>query len=918
MIIPVLLILASGGFAPPTDLACEQLRNPVGIDSVQPRLSWIVPGNGRGEAQTAYQVLVATSEKLLDSDKGDLWDSGKVASDQSVLVRYEGKPLKSEMGCHWKVRVWTKNGGQSQWSKTAFWSMGLLNPTDWKGKWIANRVKLDDDETLPLNIRGRGADAASHIMQKMPGPLLRKTFEANKPIKRATLYISGLGFCELHVNGKKMGDSVLTPTYTKYDRRVPYTTHDVTNLIKQGPNAIGVMLGNGWFNCFTRDSWDFDHAPWRTTPRMLLQMRLEYADGSSGLVVSDESWKTALSPITFDGIRNGEEYDARLEQRGWDTAEFVEHSEGSSELPGWKPVEIVDGPKGKLVAETSPPVKVVEIIKPVKVTEPKPGVFLFDMGCNMAGWVELKVAGPAGTQVTMRFDEQLHEDGTLHQTNAGHLATGEFQTDKYTLKGVGLESWEPRFVYHGFQYVQVEGFPGKPTLNSLVGKVTHTAFERAGSFECSNDLLNKIHRATLRSYVGNFVGFPTDCPHREKNGWTGDAQLATEVGLLNFKSETNYARWMNDFADCQLDDGNLPGIVPTGGWGYEWGNGPAWDSAYFIIPWYLYLYRGDSSVLKAHYDGYKKYLDFLASKANGNIVEIGLGDWCPPQGGPGGHATPVALTSTAYYYVDVNIAAHTAELLGKTEEAKKYHALAADISRAFMARFYNPETGKFTGDEQCGMAAAIYQGLLPDAQKPKVLQALISEMQKRDGHIWAGILGTKYAIHALTDNGRADLIYAAATKRDFPSWGHWIERGSTTLWEMWDGGGSRNHIMFGDIDAWFYSALAGINLDPARPGYKHIIIKPQIVGDLKWAKAQHDSPYGEIGSSWKKDAGKLALTIDIPANTTATVYVPCKSAEAVTESGKPAAKSAGVKYVGVKEGCAVYEVGSGRYEFVTK
>lgn len=915
MILPVLFLMTiSAASSAPINLTCDHARNPAGIDNPQPRLSWIIPNTNRGEAQTAYQIVVSSSEDALKSDTGNLWDSGKVASDQSTLIRYAGKPLTSEMRCYWKVRVWT-NLGQSQWSAPAEWSMGLLSESDWKGKWVANRPKLDDDETLPLNKRGRGADAASHVLQKTPGPLLRKTFVAAKSIKRATAYICGLGFYEMRINGAKVGDCVLEPSYTKYDKRALYVTHDVTPMLKQGLNAIGVMLGNGWFNCHTRDSWDFDHAPWRDTPRMLMQLNIEYSDGTSQLVVSDESWRTAFSPITFDGVRNGEEYDARLEQRGWDTAEFVEHFEGDAELPGWKPVEIVDGPKGRLVAEVAPPVKVMETIKPVKVTEPKPGVFVFDMGVNMAGWCELKVAGPVGTKVTLRYDERLHEDGTLHQSNASHLASGEFQTDKYTLRGVGLESWEPRFTYHGFQYVQVEGFPGKPTLNSLLGKVVHSSFDKAGDFECSNELLNKIQRNTVRSYISNFVSYPMDCPHREKNGWTGDAQLASETGLYNFNTTANYERWMHDFADCQRGDGNLPGIVPTGGWGFDWGNGPAWDSAYFLIPYYIYLYSGDASVLQAHYEGYKRYLDFLASKSPDHIVTLGLGDWCPPQGGPGGHATPAALTSTAYYYVDVKIAAKVAGMLGKGEDARKYNALADQIQKAFMARFYDPATGRFEGNEQCGMATAIYQGLLPESEKRKVMGALVEEIGNRDGHIWAGILGTKYLINALTNNGRADLVYTAATKRDFPSWGHWIEQGATTLWEMWNGDGSRNHIMFGDIGAWFYRALAGINPDPDKPGFKHIIIRPQMLGDLKWAKGLHLSPYGMIRSSWKRSGSGFELSLDIPTNSTATVYVPAVSEGAIVESGKPAAKSDGVKFIGIKEGCAVFEVKSGHYEF---
>lgn len=893
----------------PANLSCEYLRDPLGIDVAKPRLSWTFSSDRRGEVQTAYQVLVASSEELLTADRGDLWDSGKVESDQSALVEYAGKPLKSEARCYWKVRIWTRESKPSGWSKGAFWTMGLLDKSDWKGDWIAYRAKLEPDETAPTSVQ-HDADSPSRVMQKVASPLLRKEFTTSKPIKRATAYICGLGFHELHINGEKVGDSVLEPAFTRYDKRALYVTRDVTRLIHRGPNAIGVMLGNGWYNCHSRDSWDFDRAQWRNTPRMLFQMKIEYADGSSEVIASDGSWKTTTGPIVFDCIRNGEHYDARLEKLGWDSANYSDAD--------WKPVVLVDGPGGKLVAEKIPPAKVIETLKPVKVTEPKPGVFVFDMGRNIAGWCRLKVAGPVGTTVTIRYDERLNADGTLNQANAGHIRTGEFQTDKYTLNGAGTETWEPRFVYHGFQYAQVEGFPGKPTLDSLDLRIVHASFDQVGDFECSNELLNTIHKLTQRSYVSNFVSYPTDCPHREKNGWTGDAQLASETGLYNFDTAANYTRWIDDFDDCQLDDGNLPGIVPTGTWGYAWGNGPAWDSAYMLIPSYVHLYGGDTRLLKAHYAGFKRYVDFVTNRSPEHIADFGLGDWCPPEGGPGGHKTPAALTSTAYYYVDTKIVSQVAGMLGKTEDQRKYAELAEQIRKAFIAKFYNPETGTFTGEEQCGMAAALYQGLVPDGQKDKIMAALVAEVEKRKDHVWAGILGTKYLLHALTNNGRADLAYAVATKKDWPSWGYWIEQGATSLWEDWDGGASRNHIMFGDIDAWMYEALAGINPDPADPGFKHIIIRPNPVGDLKWAKAHHRTMYGMIKSSWKLDGGKFALDIEIPANTTASVYVPAALANDVTEGGKPAAQAEGVKFVRIEGDRAVFEVGSGVYAFEAK
>lgn len=899
----VLYIIALGSVTvSPASLSCEYLHNPLGIDVAKPRLSWTILSDRRGEVQTAYQVLVASSEELLKADKGDLWDSGKVESDQSAFVEYAGKVLKSEARCFWKVRTWDRDGKPSGWSEIASWTMGLLKPSDWKGKWIADRAKLEPEETAALDVH-RDADTPSRIMQHSPSPLLRREFRASKPIKRATAYICGLGFHELRINGEKVGDRVLEPAYTRYDKRDLYVTHDMTEHLREGANAVGVMLGNGWFNCHSRDSWDFDRAPWRNTPRMLFQMRIEYADGSSEVIASDGAWKTTGGPIVYDGIRNGESYDARLEKQGWDTPGYSDAD--------WRQAEVVDGPGGKLVAQKTAPAKVIETAKPVKITEPKPGVFVFDMGRNISGWCRLKVAGPIGTKITIRYDERLHADGTLNQMNAEHIRTGEFQTDTYTTKGVGAEVWEPRFVYHGFQYAQVEGFPGKPKLDSLELRIVHASFDKIGDFACSNDLLNTIHKLTQRSYVSNFVQYPTDCPHREKNGWTGDAQLAAETGLYNFDAAANYTRWIDDFDDCQQENGNLPGIVPTGGWGYAWGNGPAWDSAYMLIPWYVYLHRGDSRLLGAHYEGFKRYVDYVTSRSPEHIADFGLGDWCPPEGGPDAHVTPSALTSTAYYYVDAKLVSTVAGMLGKTDDERKYADLAREIRKAFTERFYDPETGSYAGGEECGMAAALYQGLVDDGEKDKVMAALAAEIAKHDGHVWAGILGTKYVLHALTDNGRVDLAYAMAAKKDWPSWGNWIEKGATSLWEDWNGGASRNHIMFGDIDAWFYEALAGINPDPAKPGFKHIIVRPNVVGDLKWAKAHTRTVYGVVSSSWKLDGGKFRLAIEIPANTTATVYVPAKSAGSVT-------KPVGATFARMEDDRAVFEVGSGRYEFVAE
>ena len=527
---------------------------------------------------------------------------------------------------------------------------------------------------------GRGCRQAfgQSLAQKAPSPLLRRAFEINKPLVRATAFVCGLGYYELHVNGSKIGDRVLDPKFTRYDKRVLYATYDVTGQLLQGKNAVGVMLGNGFYNQHAADVWNFQRSPWRGEPAMLFQLRLDYADGTSETIASDATWRASTGPLVHDGIRNGEEYDARLELSGWDTAAFDDR--------GWAEPQIVAGPKGVLRAEMSPPIRVMKTITPVGMSEPRPGVFVFDMGQAFAGWAQLKVSGPAGTKITLRYGERVQPDGSLdRKTIDTFVKQGPFQTDSYTLKGQGEEVWEPRFTYHGFRWVEVTGLPGKPTLDTVRGRVVHTSFTPAGSFECSNELLNKIQQMTLWSYRSNFVGIPTDCPHREKNGWTGDAHLAAEQAMYNFHNVAGYEAWMNDFHDEQRDSGELPGIVPTSGWGYQWGNGPAWDSAYVLIPWYLYQYRGDTRVLAEHYDRLWRYVDYLTSRSKDHIVDIGLGDWLPAK-----TVTPVPVTSTGYYYVDAIIVSKIARLLGKDADAKTYAELAGKIREAFRRSFAGP------------------------------------------------------------------------------------------------------------------------------------------------------------------------------------------------------------------------------------
>jgi alpha-L-rhamnosidase len=888
LIVACALFLISPAFAvmKPVDLKCEYLVNPLGIDALPPRLSWQLESEERNQRQTAYQIHVSSTEENLRSDRGDLWDSGKVASSEQLHIEYAGKPLRSGQCCYWKVRVWDQDGKRSNYSPSAFWEMGLLTPQEWHGKWI-----------------GRTSDKAYQ-----PAPLFRRTFAVNGKIRRARIYLCGLGYHELSLNGKKVGDHALDPGYTRYDRRILYMTHDVTALLKEGQNAVGVMLGTGWFNVHTKAVWQFHQAPWRAAPRLLMEMRIEYADGREERVVSDERWKTSTGPILFDSIYGGETYDARLEKPGWDTPRYSDAD--------WQAAMVVEAPKGRLAAQAMPPIQIVQTLEPVKVTAPKPGTQVFDIGQNMAGHARLHVRGPAGTRLILRYGERLHPDGTLDPSHiAQHMLKTDppqrFQTDEYILKGGEEETWEPRFVYHGFQYVEVSGLTPEVSLK-LEARVKHTAVEQRGTFSCSNPLLNRIQRNALWSYVSNLHSIPTDCPHREKNGWTGDAHLAAEMGLFNFDSAALYTKWVNDLGDEQRESGELPGIVPTGGWGYAWGNGPAWDSAFILIPWYLYEYCGDIRVLKTHYAGMRRYVDYLTRRAVNGIVSIGLGDWVAFE-----TETPVEVTSTGYYYVDALIVSRAARLLGKEEDARKYNALASEIRKAFLDRFEDKQTGQIANGSQTALSCAIYHPeLLTKAQKATAMKHLLANIEARKGHIDTGILGAKYLLNALREQGKPAVAYQIVAQKTLPGWGWWMEQGATTLWESWQGTDSLNHIMFGDVSAWFYKTLAGIL--PTAPGFGQIEIKPQIVGDLTYARGECETVRGRISSDWRIENGDLLLKIQIPANVTATLYLPGGDLKNITESGKQIEYVKGVRYLRQENGCAVFAIGSGSYSFASR
>ncbi len=900
------------------DLRCEYTVNPLGIDVLRPRLSWVTQTQTRSWKQSAYQVHVASTRDNLAAGKGDLWDSGKVRSDQTAQVPYNGKDLHSRQQCWWRVRVWDESNAQSNWSPAAYWTMGLLNEVAWQGsRWIGGDDTLEDTQEIWKFYENftNGLVPPSGRMKlpaSKPAPFLRREFVVSGSVRRAHLFACGLAYAELHLNGKKVGGEIeRDPAYTNFNNRVLYVTYDVTGLLAQGRNAVGAILGTGWYDVHDIAVWHFNTAPWVGRPRLRLLLAIEYEDGRSKLIKSDGQWKAAAGPITRDGIYTGEIYDARREMPGWNTTGFDDSN--------WSSALIMPAPFGKLRARRCPPVKITKTLKPVSITEPKPGEYIVDMGRNFSGHTQLRVREKAGTTITMRYGEVLHKDGTL---NTGpidmYMARTDprqpFQQDTYICKGSGQEVWAQRFSYSGFQYASVTGLPRKPTKESFRGRFAHTAFENAGTFSCSNEVINKIQHATRWSYLSNAQSIPTDCPQREKNGWTGDAQLASQTGLMNFKSASFYTKWLDDIADAQRPDGGLPVIVPTSGWGNgeRWPGPitPPWDAAYPVITWNLYQYCGDTRILERHYPRLCRYLDYFARyEKNGVTPGLGLGDWLPWK-----TKTPLDFVSTAYLYLDATIISNIARLLQKHDDEKKYRSLAQKVKRGFNTHFYKPDTHSYANGSQTALSIALMFGLVPESERQDVLANLADNVE-RQGHIDTGIIGAKYVLHALSEGGRSDLAYHLVVQPRLPGWGYWIQQGATTLWENWQGTLSHNHIMFGDVSNWFFQWIAGINHDPSGPGFSRALIRPTPVADLEWARGTYKSIRGTIISDWERSDRRFQLKLTIPANVTATVWIPATKKDQITESGCPATKAKGVRILEQLEDRRSYAVGSGNFLF---
>ena len=882
-------------------LRCESLVNPAGIDVREPRFSWQLQTTQRGERQTAFQIRVARSAEQLGHGAADLWDSGKIASDQSIHVAYAGSPLGSRQECFWQVRVWDKSGEPTAWSKPATFSMGLLAPTDWQAKWIGY------DEPV----------ATTNEFRPLPARMLRREFAVTKPIARATVYFSGLGLSELYVNGVKAGDAVLSPGLTEYTKRIFYVTADVTDQLRQGNNALGVWLGNGRFYA-PRSQVPSGTANYGY-PKLLLQLEIIHTDGSRKMIVSDESWMlTTNGPITANNEYDGENYDARKEMGGWNRAGFKDAD--------WQPAQSVAAPGGQLVAPMIDPIRVTATIKPLSVTEPKPGVFIYDFGQNMVGWCRLKVRGQAGTAVSLRFAETLKPDGTLYLDNI----RGALVTDTYTLKGGGTETYEPRFTYHGFRFVEVTGYPGRPTLADLEGCVVHDDIASTGEWSSSNDLLNQILRNVRWGILGNYRSFPTDCPQRdERQPWLGDRSAECRGESYLFDIAALYRKWVRDMADAQKPSGSVPDVCPA--YWPIYSDNVTWPSCTVMIPGMLLDQYADVRTVASHYDSMALWVDYMSGfVTNGIIGKDQYGDWCVPPEDPKlihskdpQRKTHPEILTTSYLIHDLELMVRYATLLKKNNDAQRFTTLAGQLRRALNDKHFNAQLGYYDNGAQTACVLPLAFNLVPTGEVSRVQGRLADKIvNETKSHVGTGLIGGQWLMRTLAASGRGELAYTIATQKSYPSWGYMVANGATTIWELWNGNtadpamNSGNHVMLvGDFVIWLYENLAGIQPDPAQPGFKHIVMRPQLVGDLSWVKATHISPYGQIVSHWQRNAGNFDWQITVPPNSTATVYVPASRMEGVTESRRTANRDEGIKFLRMEAGAAVFEVQSGSYHF---
>jgi alpha-L-rhamnosidase len=893
----------------PVRLACEYLQNPQVIDVMNPRLSWInIPDeNERRQIQTAWEIRVSESrEKLLSGDAG-LWNSGKIKSNESVNVTYNGITLTSRQDCWWQVRVWDRKGRVSDWSEPAFWSMGILRPEEWKASWIG--APWQDESALPKPPapKSRSGRTISPAQLPPPAPMLRKSFTVNKKIASARAYVTGLGYFELYANGKKVSDDVLVPNLTLYGKRdnlgpigamirnnfreyrVMYLSYDLMEYLKEGENVIGAMLGNGFYN--PSSYWCEGYG----SPRFLGQIHIRYTDGTEQVIVSDQSWKAAESPVTMDLVYDGEYYDARLEQPGWCNAGFNDSA--------WKNASIRKAPEGILKAHMSPTDKVMESLPPVKTEKLGEGHYRVDFGQEISGWLHIKnITGEQGRNIDIKY-----------------ICESPVGDNYYIMKGGSPESYSARFTWFVFREVEIKNWPGELKPELLRAEAVYTDIETTGKFECSNQLFNTINKIWWRSQTDNMHGgVASDCPHRERSPYTGDGQVACVTVMHNFDARAFYTKWIRDIYGAQNPE---TGYVPNGApWQPGCGGGVGWGAAMNIMPWEFYLHYGDLEMLRNNYDGMKGYIRYMLTWTNDEGIMLSqapdkdkpnqwmnLGDWVAP-----GKLPPDEMVHTFFLWRCSDLTSLAAKALGNSEDFKYYNDLAEKVKRAFQKKFYDNEKGTY--GPYGGNIFALKMGV-PADQKDRVVEALESDIHSAGDHLDTGIFGTQFFFEILSENGLHELAYKVMDQRTQPSYGWWIGQGATTTWEQWNGSNSRNHPMFGGGISWFYNKLAGMYPDPEQPGYRHIIYKPRPAGDLAYASYSNLTPYGNASISWKKAQGRFVMEISVPVGSTSTVYVPSANRGKAMENGRKVKRSKGVSFVRTEDGYDVFKVFPGNYKF---
>ncbi|GMW01232.1 MAG: alpha-rhamnosidase [Candidatus Hydrogenedentota bacterium] len=898
------------------ELRCEDAIDPLGVDVPTPRLSWHaipVTQYSRAKHQSAYRILVAETRDALRRGEGTLWDSGRTAMTESPQIEYGGKPLQPMQAVYWKVRVWDEKDRPSPWSKVGCWETGLLANANWKGQWIQRHSRLDESNE-------------ESFFEPLPGPLFRKAFSIDKPVEQARLYITGLGYYEILLNGERVEDRFIDPAWTDYRKRVFYSVYDVTDDLRAGANVAGARLGNGWFNPLPLRMWgkfNLREALLVGEPRILGQFVIDYTDGSREIIPTDTTWQYGDSMVVANSVYTGETQDASAEPPDWHKPDF--------DASTWPNARLADAPGGILMAQPLPPIRRVRTIEPVTVTEPSPGVYIADFGENITGVASLRTEGPAGTHVNLRYGELLNSDGSLNGLTSvmGQLKnkpvpdgskrpSTAWQQDTFILNGDGEEEFTPKFTFHGFRYVEITGLPQPPERETLRAHVIHTDVESAGEFECSNDLFNQIQAITQRTFTNNLIGVQSDCPHREKFGYGGDIVASSEAFMLNYDMAAFYRKTVHDFEDAVRPNGGFTETAPFVGIADEGlgeGSGPVgWGTVHPLLLWQLRQYYGETSLIDEQYDHAKRWVELLAANAPEFILDNGIGD----------HESlvekPRPLTGTAFLWYNAWILARLAETIGKNEDAIRFDTLAGSVRDAFNRRFLEPGTGKYFSGTQACQAFALYFNHVPDAEVPYALWQLVQDiLVTHNGHLSTGIFGTKYMLDALTRYGRHDVATFVVNQRDFPGWGHMIENGATTLWEHWeysDNTFSHNHPMFGSVSEWFIKHCAGMRPADDALGFNKIIIHPQMRGSgLTHAEARYNSVRGPVRSAWRLDGRNLTLEVTIPVDATAEVHMPVSLNTQVYEKSRRVEEARGVEIVSREDRWEVYKVGSGRYEF---